>query len=222
MAAAVTVGSQFRQQMNELMEELLTTTPHYVRCVKPNELRFAGGFNAGLIHTQLTYLGVLETVRIRRAGYPIRRKFEEFFKQFEFLSRPHRPLGKRSARELCELILTHAHQMDPNNWQLGKERVFLRDGQLAVLMSASRHLKKKSAIAVQRIVKGRLTRHWYAKTLVQVVQLQSWTRARLRKKQYLTTIRRFVKLQSIIRYFFEYEACWNVNQYKYTRSITFS
>lgn len=45
------VGSQFKKQLGELMSQLLTMEPHYVRCVKPNGLNQPGLFeNSNALH----------------------------------------------------------------------------------------------------------------------------------------------------------------------------
>ena len=41
-----TVGSQFRDSLNLLMATLNQTTPHYIRCVKPNDQKAAFVFDA--------------------------------------------------------------------------------------------------------------------------------------------------------------------------------
>jgi myosin-5 len=45
------VGSQFKKQLGELMAQLHTMEPHYVRCVKPNGLNKPGLFeNSNALH----------------------------------------------------------------------------------------------------------------------------------------------------------------------------
>lgn len=55
------------------MEMLGSTTPHYIKCIKPNNIKFAGGFSSQLVRDQLVYGGILEVIKIRQQGYPIRR-----------------------------------------------------------------------------------------------------------------------------------------------------
>ena len=55
------------------MDMLWKTSPHYVKCIKPNNIKFPGGFSCELVRDQLMYSGVLEVVRIRQQGYPVRR-----------------------------------------------------------------------------------------------------------------------------------------------------
>jgi len=42
-------------------------------------------FDRGLCCRQLRYSGMMETIRIRRAGYPIRHSFKEFVERYRFL-----------------------------------------------------------------------------------------------------------------------------------------
>ncbi|MBN3323059.1 MYO5B protein, partial [Atractosteus spatula] len=67
-----TVGFQFRQSLRLLMDTLNSTTPHYVRCIKPNDLKQPFLFDPKRAVQQLRACGVLETIRISAAGYPSR------------------------------------------------------------------------------------------------------------------------------------------------------
>ncbi|RLN54170.1 hypothetical protein BBJ29_005023 [Phytophthora kernoviae] len=82
LTGTTTVSSRFRTQLAELMEVLWSTTPSYIKCIKPNNLKFAGGFTCELVRDQLVYSGVLEVVRIRQEGFPIRKLFGVFYELF--------------------------------------------------------------------------------------------------------------------------------------------
>ena len=60
------------------MNTLSQANPFFVRCLKPNMSKVADRFDSDLVLNQLRYSGMLETVRIRRAGYPVRRLFSDF------------------------------------------------------------------------------------------------------------------------------------------------
>jgi hypothetical protein len=68
----VTLASQFKKSLDLLMKTLGECNPFFIRCVKPNELKAPLVFTRELCCRQLRYSGMLETIRIRRAGYPIR------------------------------------------------------------------------------------------------------------------------------------------------------
>jgi myosin X len=66
-----------------LMTMLATTEPYFIRCVKPNMSKVPDKFDQELIYNQLLYAGMLETIRIRRMGYPIRYTLEDFWKRYK-------------------------------------------------------------------------------------------------------------------------------------------
>ena len=52
------------------MDKLNSTTPHYVRCIKPNDEKAEFTFTLDRAVEQLRACGVLETVRLSAAGFP--------------------------------------------------------------------------------------------------------------------------------------------------------
>lgn len=51
----------------------------------PLSLQLPQFFNPKLVLNQLRYSGMLETVRIRRAGYPVRRTYEDFLFRYKVI-----------------------------------------------------------------------------------------------------------------------------------------
>ncbi|KAL4114090.1 hypothetical protein PRIC2_014770 [Phytophthora ramorum] len=86
------VGLQFKEQLTTLLETLHQTNPHYVRCLKPNELCKAGIYERERVLNQLRCNGVMEAVRVARAGYPIRLPHDEFVARYFSLRRSNNPL----------------------------------------------------------------------------------------------------------------------------------
>ncbi|XP_031648111.1 LOW QUALITY PROTEIN: unconventional myosin-X-like, partial [Oncorhynchus kisutch] len=74
-----TVSSQFRDSLHSLMGTLSVSNPFFVRCIKPNNEKNPSVFDPEVVLNQLRYSGMLETVKIRRAGFPVRRTFKDFF-----------------------------------------------------------------------------------------------------------------------------------------------
>jgi myosin heavy subunit len=68
--------------MNKLIEELYSSDCHFVRCIKPNSLKAPKKFNSDAVLRSLRYLGVLDSILIRKLGYIYRRHFKEFIKKF--------------------------------------------------------------------------------------------------------------------------------------------
>lgn len=78
LSGSETVSGRFVSQLAQLMATLDATAPRFVRCIKSNALKCAGAWDAPLVLRQLLYGGVMEGVRIRRQGYPVRLSFQDF------------------------------------------------------------------------------------------------------------------------------------------------
>lgn len=65
-------------QLFQLMQRLGNTTPHFIRCIKPNNVQSPGLYEQGIVLQQLRCCGVLEVVRISRSGFPTRMSHQKF------------------------------------------------------------------------------------------------------------------------------------------------
>ena len=77
----ITAGAKIKSQANELVKSLMLCTPHYIRCIKPNETKKPRDWDQKQVKHQVEYLGLKENVRIRRAGFAYRRAFEKFLQR---------------------------------------------------------------------------------------------------------------------------------------------
>ena len=80
-----TVGQQFKEQLNSLIENVQKTDPHYIRCIKPNDAAKPMLLTRKRTTEQLRYGGVLEAVRVARAGYPVRLHHAAFYQRYRML-----------------------------------------------------------------------------------------------------------------------------------------
>ncbi|XP_066058019.1 unconventional myosin-XIX [Chamaea fasciata] len=84
-AAVVTVVSKFKSSLEHLMEILGRTTPHYIRCIKPNADCKARTFRKEEVLSQLQACGIVEAISISAAGFPVRIPFQSFTERYELL-----------------------------------------------------------------------------------------------------------------------------------------
>jgi len=78
----VTVVHKFKVSLDSLMSTLRSTNVHYIRCIKPNSSCQPGLFDRKQVMAQLNACGVVETIRISAAGYPIRLSHHEFLQRY--------------------------------------------------------------------------------------------------------------------------------------------
>ncbi|CAI9613520.1 unnamed protein product, partial [Staurois parvus] len=77
-----TVVSKFKGSLESLMHILHRTTPHYIRCIKPNMGCRAMDFRKEEVLSQLEACGIVETINISAAGFPIRISFQSFVERY--------------------------------------------------------------------------------------------------------------------------------------------
>lgn len=120
-----TAAQRHKEQLFSLMAQLKSTNPHFVRCIIPNDDKKAGNFDVKLILEQLRCNGVLEGIRICRAGFPNRISFLEFRRRYETLAPGIIPSGFIDARKAANILLDSLN-LDSNKFRLGKSKIFFR------------------------------------------------------------------------------------------------
>ena len=70
-----------QNSLADLIGKMKKSSPHFVRCIKPNTAKLPDKFTPEYVIAQLRYTGVMETTRIRRQGYPMRLTPDEFLER---------------------------------------------------------------------------------------------------------------------------------------------
>ncbi|KAG7021176.1 Myosin-9 [Cucurbita argyrosperma subsp. argyrosperma] len=163
------IGSRFKLQLQQLMETLNSTEPHYIRCVKPNNLLKPAIFENVNIMQQLRCGGVLEAIRISCAGYPTRRAFFEFINRFGILAEESLE-GNYDEKSVCKKIL---EKQGLKGFQIGKTKVFLRAGQMAELDARRAEVLSNAAKTIQRRTRTHIARKQFIALRKATIHVQS-------------------------------------------------
>uniref|UniRef100_A0A8B9Y232 Unconventional myosin-VIIa n=1 Tax=Bos mutus grunniens TaxID=30521 RepID=A0A8B9Y232_BOSMU len=217
-----TLSSQFKRSLELLMRTLGACQPFFVRCIKPNEFKKPMLFDRHLCVRQLRYSGMMETIRIRRAGYPIRYSFVEFVERYRVLLPGVKPAYKQddlrgTCQRMAEAVLgTH------DDWQIGKTKIFLKDhhdmlleverdkaitDRVILLQKVIRGFKdrsnflklKNAATLIQRHWRGHNCRRNYGLMRLGFLRLQALHRSRKLHQQYCLARRRIIGFQARCR-----------------------
>ena len=117
--------------MIALVKTLSSKEPFYVRCIKPNEVKSPVLFDKERVEHQVAYLGLLENVRVRRAGFAHRMPYERFVGRYKMLSKRTWPNPRGgSNKDATNAILTDLRLQ--NDVVYGKTKVFIRSAQTLV------------------------------------------------------------------------------------------
>jgi len=192
-----TLSAQFQKSLDVLMKTLSSCRPFFVRCIKPNSLKKPQVFDRSLCCRQLRYSGMMETAKIRRAGYPIRHTFQEFVERYRFLApgtpHAHKTDCKAASSKICQLAL------GKQDYQLGHTKVFLKDAHDTLLEQERERVLSKSILVLQRSVRTWVCRKRFLQLRSATLTLQKYWRGRGPRLQYQKMRQGHLRLQALLR-----------------------
>ncbi|XP_033226545.1 unconventional myosin-IXb-like isoform X2 [Belonocnema kinseyi] len=173
----MTVSAQFQQSLHSLMDTLNQANPFFIRCIKSNANKVPNEFDEETVQRQLRYTGMLETVRIRQAGFNVRLTYEEFIQLYRMLL----PKGLLSSQsDVRDFLLTL--NLNKDNYQLGTTKVFLRESEKIKLDIELHQQIITSITTIQKWFRACLERRKFLRIKNAVVQIQSFWRMVLAQK----------------------------------------
>ncbi|CAH0602905.1 unnamed protein product [Chrysodeixis includens] len=192
-----TLSTQFKKSLDLLMRTLGTCQPFFIRCIKPNEIKKPMMFDRGLCCRQLRYSGMMETIRIRRAGYPIRHSFKEFVERYRFLISGVPPAHKTDCRAATAKIC--AQVLGKSDYQLGHTKVFLKDAHDLFLEQERDRVLTRKILILQRSIRGWVYRRRFLKMRAAAILIQRHWRGKLQRIRYNKMKVGYARLQALIR-----------------------
>lgn len=126
---------------------------------------------------------MMETIRIRRAGYPIRHTFPEFVKRYRLLipSIPALPKVadcRKVTAQICSVVLAKC------DYQLGKTKVFLKDAHDLFLEQERERVFNKNIITLQRAIRCWYYRRKFLRYRTAAIVIQQFYRGYIARKKY--------------------------------------
>ncbi|KAL1773374.1 unconventional myosin-VIIb [Sigmodon hispidus] len=195
----LTLASQFKQSLEQLMKILSHCQPYFVRCIKPNEYKKPLLFDRELCIQQLRYSGMMETVQIRKSGFPIRYTFDEFSQRFRvLLPSPERKQFQDKHRQMTLQIADRCLGTD-KDWKVGRTKIFLKDHQDTMLEIQRSQALDGAAICIQKVLRGHKYRKEFVKQRQAAVTLQAAWKGHYQRKNFEMILVGFKRLQAIAR-----------------------
>ncbi|XP_071316432.1 unconventional myosin-XIX [Trachinotus anak] len=168
----VTVVSKFKNSLESLMRILHTTTPHYTRCIKPNPDCKPLTFRKEEVIMQLEACGIVETIHISAAGFPIRIPFRGFLQRYGLIGKYSKfksespcvdleadnDILQKEVEKLLRVVLQNqagdaSHCLNSekhSSWvHCGRTKVFLTQSMLDLLEDQRKKILSRCAFSIQ-------------------------------------------------------------------------
>ncbi|ESO97046.1 hypothetical protein LOTGIDRAFT_143556 [Lottia gigantea] len=153
----VTAGTNFKNSIIALVENLASKEPHYVRCIKPNELKSPSVFDDERVGHQVRYLGLIENVRVRRAGFAFRMHYDRFLRRYKCICKKTWPTFHGTDYDGTICIIKEKGFSDDVKY--GRSKIFIRSPQTLFALEEARDSVIPSIVAyLQKNWRGGLGR----------------------------------------------------------------
>ncbi|XP_038136248.1 unconventional myosin-XV [Cyprinodon tularosa] len=192
-----TVSSKFQQSLLELVEKMERCNPYFVRCIKPNSMKRPGVFEDELVSSQLRHSGVLETIRIRREGYPVRMSFYNFL--FRYKSLVGLKQLPAANGENCVIMLSKLCPLRPGVFHIGVTKLFLKEDIYQLLECKRERSRELAALTLQRYTRMFFVRKRFVAFRKKIIGFQAQCRGYLLRKQYVKMRESLVRFRSYVR-----------------------
>ncbi|XP_055520518.1 unconventional myosin-Ib-like [Leucoraja erinacea] len=194
-----TAGSQFKASVNVLMKNVLAKNPNYIRCIKPNDTKSPARFEDRLVQTQIKYLGLMENIRVRRAGYAYRHHYKPCLERYKMLCKQTWPNWKGNDRDGVQALLIELN-IAPEEYAFGRTKIFIRNPQTLFDMEERRRVQLGFvATLIQKTYRGWKCRTHFLLLKKSQVIIAAWFKRYNQQKKYSNMKKAAIVLQAYVR-----------------------
>ncbi|NXB93520.1 MYO1A protein, partial [Vidua chalybeata] len=194
-----TAGFQFKSSVAMLMKNLYSKNPNYIRCIKPNDTKSAMVFTPELVLAQVRYLGLMENVRVRRAGYAFRQLYGPFLQRYKMLNPRTWPRWDGGDREGTEVLLAGL-AFPAEELAFGHTKIFIRSPRTLFDLERRRQERvAQLATLIQKMFRGWRCRTQYQLMRKSQILISAWFRGHRQKNRYKQMKRSALILQAYAR-----------------------
>ena len=145
----VTVVGAFEVELNDLMSKLSACSPHFIRCIKPNNAKQPNDFNAAVVHCQLAHTGMYHAIQLKHSNFAHQMEYAAFNKEYAPLTRDDQQTLSEVQR--CKHILRQlvGAVADSDDVAFGLSIVFMRKSVRTALSDVRRRFVSSAALTVQ-------------------------------------------------------------------------
>ncbi|NXI43976.1 MYO15 protein, partial [Galbula dea] len=191
-----TVAARFQQSLLDLVEKMERCNPFFVRCLKPNNKKEPGLFEPDVVSSQLRYSGILETIRIRKEGFPIRIPFLVFIDRYRCLVDMWSNVIPNGAN--CVEMLRNLCPVNPSMYYVGVTKLFLKEQLYQALESKRARAHHLAALTLQRYARTFFIKRRFRSLRRKIVLLQSRARGYLARQRYRRMRHTLIKFRSLV------------------------
>ncbi|NWX60008.1 MYO15 protein, partial [Promerops cafer] len=193
---ASTLVSKFQQSLQDLTAKLRGSHAFFIRCIAPNPRKLSNVFDVEYVNCQLRHSGVLEAIRIRKEGYPVRLPFQSFLARYGLLagSRP----SSLEQREGCAAVLAHVVGNPSDLYQIGVTKVFLKEKARQLLERRWLQRQSWAVVTLQRKFRRLLHRRRLRVLQEKVTVIQAHFRGYQARKRYRRLKKALVQFKTMI------------------------
>ncbi|KAM7534154.1 hypothetical protein Aperf_G00000109723 [Anoplocephala perfoliata] len=185
----ISVGTKFKDQIEELVKKLTASGTNFIRCVKPNSDMADHKFDGEPCLLQLRFFGLTDVLMLMQQGFPSRTQFSNLYAAYKPILPPEL---RRLEPRLFFKALFHVMGMSDDDFKFGVSKVFFRAGKFAefdeLLRMDPANLSRMAELARKWILNYRWRRAIYA--AISVIKMRE--KIALRQRSALT-IQRYAR-----------------------------